>query len=126
MQGQELIEAYLKATGVIKDCLISKIKKEFSLSNNEIESQFIDDIVINQIDGMLINMIENSPHSLFEMFDDNGIYISIIVRRNKDGVLFNYRIVPRDKNNSSRSSKDRKTIEYYAIEDAFETLNNTL
>lgn len=124
MKGQELIEAYPKAVGVIKDCIINKMRKDFSELGIDDKMFLVD--TINRIDNLLINMIESSPHSLFEIFDDNGIYISIIVRNNKSGILFNYRIVPRDKKNSSRSSNDRKTIEYYAIEDAFETLNNML
>ena len=124
MKGQELIETYPKATGIVKDCIINKIRKDFS--ELDIDDKMFLTNTINRVDSLLINMIENSPHSLFETFDDNGIYISIVVRSSKDGVLFNYRIVPRDKTNSSRSSKDRKTIEYYAIEDAFEILNNTL
>lgn len=126
MEGQVLVETYPKAASIIKDSIINNIKKSMRINDDQLGRDFIKDIIDNQIDGLLINMIENSPHSLFDIFDNNNIYISIVVRNNKNGVLFNYRIVPRDKKNSSRSSKDRKTIEYYAIEDAFETLNNQL
>lgn len=126
MEGQVLVETYPKAASIIKDSIINNIKKSMRINDDQLGRDFIKDIIDNQIDGLLINMIENSPHSLFDIFDNNNIYISIVVRNNKNGVLFNYRIVPRDKKNSSRSSKDRKTIEGYAIEDAFETLNNQL
>lgn len=126
MEGQVLVETYPKAASIIKDSIINNIKKSMRINDDQLGRDFIKDIIDNQIDGLLIDMIENSPHSLFDIFDNNNIYIYIVVRNNKNGVLFNYRIVPRDKKNSSRSSKDRKTIEYYAIEDAFETLNNQL
>lgn len=127
MKGQDLMEQYPKATIVVKGFIIDKIKKGLKLtSGSDIDDIFLDGM-IEHADSLLINMIENSPHSLFEVFDSSSIYISIIVRHIKDNeVLFNYRIVPRDKKNSSRSSKDRMTIESYAIEDAFEMLDNIL
>lgn len=126
MKGQDLIEQYPKAISVVRSLIISRLKEEVAGSDSGITDEFIS-MIFNQEDKLLINMIDNSPHSLFEIFDINSIYISIIVRRTKDNnVLFNYKIIPRDKKNSSCSSKDRRIIESYAIEDAFEMLENSL
>lgn len=125
MKGKELVEAYPKAASLAKDWLINNIRS-IQKERDDVPDVFVDSM-IGIIDDTLIRYIDNTPHSLFEMFDDSSIHISIIVRGTKSNrVTFNYRIIPRDKKDVSKSSDDRKTIERYAIEDAFETLNNML
>lgn len=125
MKGKELVEAYPKAASLAKDWLINNIKL-IQKERDDVPDEFVTSM-IGIVDDTLIRYIDNNPHSLFEMFDDSSIHISIIVRSLKDEkVSFNYRIIPRDKKDASRSSDDRKTIERYAVEDAFELLNNML
>ena len=120
MNGTTITELYPEAVSIAKGWFINKLSELPDVSEEFIES------FKNNVENVIINMIDNSPHSLFEMFDSYSIHISIIVRQLAGKIRFNYRILPRDKKNASKTSNDRMTIERYAVEDAFEMLNERL
>ena len=75
----------------------------------------------------IVNVYKNSPRQLMDVFDDNGVYIEILLKMDDENVLFGWRILPRDEDFIDiQWSNDRKEVERYAIADAFKLLNDKL
>lgn len=75
----------------------------------------------------IVNVYKNSPRQLMDVFDDNGVYIEILLKMDDGNVLFGWRILPRDEDFIDiQWSNDRKEVERYAIADAFKLLNDKL
>lgn len=124
MQIRELLQEYPKATEVVREWFINKMKE----SGDNIPEDFVEQIS-EKIDGMIESTIENSPHSLFEIFDNYEIYIKIDIAGNNidNNMIFTYTILPKDKDNTVLySSKIRKEAEGAAVKDAFKLLNEKL
>ncbi len=78
MKAKDLLEKYPIASEVIKEWWYSEFKK--SLNTEDIPKDYKEFLSVYQItDDMLINLIDNSPRALFDVFDENEIYIELFI-----------------------------------------------
>lgn len=120
----ELLQKYPEAGRVVKayflEILISSLNTE-SLPDDfkdHVRAQGIDDEVVAKI-------LDNAPRNLFDVFDENEIYIFIHYMDVKDNVEFFYSFRNIDIN-PVKLFKTRKEAEHAAVADAFKYLNDTL
>jgi len=123
MKASELLETYPKATAVIKQWYLEKILE--SLNNDSLPEDFKEHVRNEGVDDdKIVAVIEAGPRALFDVFDENHIYIQINVLPEDSSATFTHII-----NNSFVSLivyNNRKGAERAAIEQAFEILNNKL
>ena len=119
MNGKELLEKCPKAAEVIKQWYIAKMKAD----NLEFSNEFVK--VMQEKIGRII--IDNNPRELFDVLDDNDIYVTI------KGVPpeFTYSIgnapgIPWKFVENLDKFKCRKDAEKFAIVDAITMLDNQL
>lgn len=123
MKASEILETYPKATTVIKQWYLEKILE--SLNNDSLPEDFKEHVRNEGVDDdKIIAVIEAGPRALFDVFDENHIYIQINVLPEDLSATFTHII-----NNSFVSLiiyNNRKETERAAIEQAFEILNSKL
>jgi len=123
MKASEILETYPKATAVIKQWYLEKILE--SLNNDSLPEDFKEHVRNEGVDDdKIVAVIEAGPRALFDVFDENHIYIQINVLPEDLSATFTHII-----NNSFVSLivyKNRKEVERAAIEQAFEILNSKL
>ena len=123
MKASELLETYPKATAIIKQWYLEKILE--SLNNDSLPEDFKEHVRNEGVDDdKIIAVIEAGPRALFDVFDENHIYIQINVLPEDLSATFTHII-----NNSFVSLivyNNRKKAERAAIEQAFEILNSKL
>ena len=118
MKALELLETYPKAGKVVNDWFLDKMLK--SLNTDAIPEEFKEYISNQPIDNQNIAvMIDNNPRVLFDVFDENNVFIQINVNK-----TFSYSINEGDV--ISGSWGIRKDAEAAAIESAFELLDEKL
>jgi hypothetical protein len=118
MKALELLETYPKAGKVVNDWFLDKMLK--SLNTDAIPEEFKEYISHQPIDNQNIAvMIDNNPRVLFDVFDENNVFIQINVSK-----TFSYSI--NDGDVISGSWIIRKDAEAAAIEQAFELLDKNL
>lgn len=128
MKTQELLTKYPLTTKVIKDWWLEKLME--SMKENSIPEEFKESILVEEVitDDRLVILIDVQPRSLFDVFDENKIFICISVWTKTPGdfenVEFGIALNATNKNNSNFSS--RKEAESVAIEEAFELLEAKL
>jgi len=116
MKASEILETYPKATAVIKQWYLEKILE--SLNNDSLPEDFKEHVRNEGVDDdKIVAVIEAGPRALFDVFDENHIYIQI----NTNVPHFSYSINEGDV--ISGSWQLRKEAERAAIEQAFELLN---
>lgn len=124
----ELLETYPIAAEVVRDyyldMLLSSLNTKEKLPDDF--KQYIREKGVKNQD--IINVYKNSPRQLMDVFDENGVYIEILLKMEEDGgVLFGWRILPRDEDFVDiQWCNDRREVERYAIVDAFKLLNDKL
>lgn len=123
----ELLENYPIAAEVVRDyyldMLLSSLNTKESLPDDF--KQYIREKGVKNQD--IVKVYQNSPRQLMDVFDENGVYIEILLRMDEENVLFGWRILPRDEDFVDiQWSNDRKEVERYAISDAFKLLNDKL
>ena len=126
MTGLELIKKYPLAAKVIKDWFLTQMIE--SLNNESIDEEFKNFMREQGVeDDKMGTLIELNPRMLFDVFDDNEIYIQIGVNRDSN-LYFQYKINDFLIGNFFRDLKykTRKEAELFAIEAAFEILENKL
>jgi|LakMenE18May11ns_1017448.scaffolds.fasta_scaffold9820399_3 hypothetical protein len=124
MKSLELLETYPKAGKVVNDWFLDKMLK--SLNTDAIPEEFKEYISNQPIDNQNIAvMIDNNPRVLFDVFDENDIYIFIHYMDVKDNVEFfcSFRNID---TNPIKLFKTRKEAEFAAIEQAFKLLDEKL
>jgi hypothetical protein len=123
MKAQELFEKYPKAGKVVVE-YFTKIFMD-SLNNEDITDEFKEMAKTEVLNSEYIqDFIEGNPRGLFDVFDDNEIYINVTAFPNS---LFTYSIVGDIAEvGSTETSNTRKEAEKLAIEAAFEILNDKL
>jgi hypothetical protein len=123
MKAQELFEKYPKAAKVVVE-YFTKIFMD-SLNNEDITDEFKEMAKTEVLNSEYIqDFIEGNPRGLFDVFDDNEIYINVTAFPNS---LFTYSIVGDIAEvGSTETSNTRKEAEKLAIEAAFEILNDKL
>jgi len=124
MTGAELLETYPKAAFAIKEFYYGKMIESLS-EDSDIPQDFKEMVKSQQFDSEYVaTFIDNNPRFLFDIFDENGIYINVTAFPNK---LFIYSLVGEVAEvGSTETSSTRKEAEKLAIEQAFEILNNKL
>jgi hypothetical protein len=124
MTGAELLETYPKAAVAIKEFYNLKMIDSLQEDNN-IPEEFRNMVKEQQFDNEYVaTFIDSNPRFLFDVFDENEIYINITVFHNK---LFIYSIMGDvEKVGSTETSNTRKEAEKLAIEEAFKLLNDKL
>lgn len=118
MSGLEMLEKYPRAASVIKNWLLSRMVE--ALQSESIDEDFKQYMREQGIDNDKISpMIDANPRMLFDVFDDNEIYISVFYTPTIFMVSVNQiDIGPR--------FNTRKEAELFAVEAAFEILENKL
>jgi hypothetical protein len=124
MTGIELLETYPKAAAAIKEFYYGKMIESLQ-EDNDIPQEFKDMVKAQQFDSEYVaTFIDNNPRFLFDIFDENDIYINVTAFPNK---LFIYSLVGEVAEvGSTETSNTRKEAEKLVIERAFEILNNKL
>jgi hypothetical protein len=124
MTGAELLETYPKAAAAIKEFYYGKMIESLE-EDNDIPQEFKDMVQAQQFDSEYVaTFIDTNPRFLFDIFDENDIYINVTAFPNK---LFIYSLVGEVAEvGSTETSNTRKEAEKLAIEEAFKILNNKL
>lgn len=118
MKALELLEKYPKSGKVVNKWFLDKMLK--SLNTDTVPEEFKEYISNQPIDNQNIAvMIDNNPRVLFDVFDENNVFIQINVNK-----TFSYSINEGDV--ISGSWIIRKDAEAAAIEQAFELLDKQL
>jgi hypothetical protein len=121
MKGLELLETYPKAGKIVNKWFLDKMIA--SLNNDAIPDEFKEYISNQPIENENIAvMIDNNPRVLFDVFDENKIYIFIHYMDVKDNVEFFYSFRNID-TNPVKLFETRKEAEMAAIEQAFKLLD---
>jgi small-conductance mechanosensitive channel len=128
MKTNELLAKYPLATEVIRKSYFDKMIASVE-SAKDIPEEFKQSLMNEAItDERLIVFIDSQPRTLFDVFDDNKIFICISVWTKTPGhfenVEFGIALNGTNKNNSNFSS--RKEAELVAIAEAFELLEEKI
>ena len=119
MKGIELLEKYTESAKIIRAWFLEKMIE--SLQTADVPDEFKDMMRETGIeDDKLSIMIDSNPRMLLDVFDDNGIVIENSLY--PDGT-FTIKI---GNQATTQSWKTRKESELFAIDAAFEILENKL
>lgn len=121
MKAIELLEKYPLATEVVRDWFIKRMMESVN-EDNDVPEDFKKFMIDQGIpNDRLCIFIDANPRSLFDVFDENDIIIIIGYHENFG---FNYAVC--EDEDQQRYYKTRKEAESFAIEVAFEILEETL
>ena len=119
MTGLELLEKYPRAASVIKNWLLWKMVE--ALQNESIDEEFKQYMRDQGIENdKIAPMIDANPRMLFDIFDEHDVVIETSLYPNGE---FTIKI---GNEATTNSWKIRKEAELFAIEAAFEILENKL
>ena len=120
MKAIELLEKYPLTTEVVRDWFIRKMVESVN-EDNDVPAEF-KEFMINQglPNERLAIFIDSNPRSLFDVFDENDVVIETSLYPNSE---FTIKI---GNQATTNSWKTRKEAESFAIEVAFEILEETL
>lgn len=127
MKSINLLSKYPLATEEVREWFFEKMTE--SMSDETVPEEFKQAMMLEAITNeRLATLIDAQPRALFDVFDENGIFICISVWTKTPGhfenVEFGIALNATNKNNSNFSS--RKEAELVAIEEAFEILEEKL
>jgi hypothetical protein len=124
MTGAELLEAYPKVADAIKEFYYRKMIDSLQ-EDNDIPEEFKDMVKAKQFDNeYFATFIDNNPRFLFDIFDANGIFISI--KYGLDGFTWSNMQSDASELKNTTVYLFRKEAESVAVEKAFEILNEKL
>jgi hypothetical protein len=119
MEGITLLEKYPFAAKVMKDWFLERMIT--SLNDESIDQDFKDYILKQGLENeKMAILIDANPRMLFDVFDENDIVIETLLYPSKEFTV----IIGRQA--TTNSWKTRKESELFAIEAAFEILENKL
>ena len=119
MEGLELLEKHPLSAKLIREWFMEKMIE--SLNDNSITDEFRQFMREQVIDDDKIGvMIDSNPRMLFDVLDENKVFIEIIIYPNEE---FTCKI---GNQATTQSWKTRKEAELFAIEGAFDILENKL
>jgi hypothetical protein len=122
MKGLELFEKYPAAANVIKEWFLKSMIESFK--DESVPEEFKQFMLEQGIEEEKVGtLIDVNPRMLFDVFDENDISINII-RTNNSNEEWDWELIPGPQENSV--CKSRKEAELFAIEAAFEILENKL
>jgi hypothetical protein len=118
----ETLQKYPEAAKVVNNYYLEIMLK--SLNDDSLPENFKEFVREMGVgNDKIAKIIEGSPRALFDVFDENQIYIEISVSNDK----FSYKIYPRDAKFLGVMWYDtRKEVEKIAILDAFKLLNDKI
>jgi hypothetical protein len=124
MKGLELIEKYPLAGKIVKDWFLKEMINSFK--DETVPTEFKDFMLEQGIDDDKIGtLIDVNPRMLLDVFDENEVFIFIHYMDVKDNVEFFHSFKNTD-TNPVKLFKTRKEAEAFAIDAAFEILENLL
>lgn len=116
----ELLKTYPEAGKVVKDHFLSKMLD--SLNDDNLPEDFKEHVRNMGIeDEKIASMVGNAPRALFDVFDENQIYINITHYSEQN--MFKYAI---NEEISTNFYVYRKAAEQDAVTEAFKLLNEKL
>lgn len=122
MKAQELLTKYPLTAKIVKDWFLEKMIE--SMNTDSVPEEFKQSILAEGIsDDRLGTVIDAQPRALFDVFDNNDIII--IVNFNISIKAYSYEIIGEDRN-YDHIFFTRKEAELFAVEAAFEILENKL
>jgi len=129
MKGIELLEKHTASAVVIREWFLERMIE--SLQTSDVPDEFKDMMRETGIeDDKLGTMIDANPRMLLDVFDENDIIIYFMIFSSPEGVRFsgaihtgNDEVKP---NPIGKQCNTRKEAELFAIEAAFEILENKL
>lgn len=118
----ELLQDYPEAAKLVTSYYLEKML--LSLDDSSLPEDFKEHVRAQGIDVDKIAVLaEASPRTLFDVFDDNQLFIEIRISNNE----FSYKIFPRDFDFLDVTwYPSRREAEWMAISDAFKLLNEKL
>jgi hypothetical protein len=126
MEGLELLEKYPLTAKVVKDWFMERMLESFK--DDTVPEGFKNYMLEQGIENdKVAKMIDANPRMLLDVFDENEIYIQIGVNRDSN-LYFQYKLNDFLIGNFFRDLKykTRKEAELFAVEAAFEILENNL
>lgn len=119
MLGKEMIEKYPLAAKAVRDWVMEQMLNSFK--DESVPEEFKNYMLEQGIEyDKVAIMIDANPRFLFDLFDDNNVIIETFLEKDE---TFSYKIFSVITTNYW---KTRKEAELFAIEAAFEILNNKL
>ena len=121
MKATELLEKYPLSTEVVREWFMQKMIESVR-GDDEVPEDFKNFMLEQGIDNnRMATIIDSNPRMLFDVFDENDI---IIIIGHHENFGFNYAVC--EDEDQQRYYKTRKEAESFAIEVAFEILENKL
>ena len=122
MKGLELLQTYPNASKVIKNFFLNQLLE--SIKDADLPEDFKEFARQQDIDDEKVGgLIDGQPRGLFDVFDDNEVYVEITVIVGAN-TFFIYHI--NGQSFDKPPYKNRKEAEMAAIEKAFQILNDKL
>ena len=116
----ELLKKYPEAGKVVKDHFLSRMLE--NLNDDNIPDDFKEHVRAMGIeDEKVASMVGSAPRSMFDVFDDNGLFINILFDNERN--LFTWSI---NGQTNSQNYIFRKAAEQEAVAEAFKLLNEKL
>lgn len=116
----ELLKKYPKAAAVVRSHFLELMLE--SLNTDSLPEDFKDHVRAQGIsDDMVSRVLEKAPRNLFDVFDDNGMFINVTF--DHEDRIFRYSV---DGEVDSQKYLFRKSAEEAAISEAFSLLNQKL
>ena len=123
MKALELLETYPKAGKIVNKWFLDKMIA--SLNNDAIPDEFKEYISNQPIENENISvMIDNNPRVLFDVFDENDIYVEILVDYKSNSAKFSYTVINNEIYSNPLTYTSRRYAELAAIEHAFKLLED--
>ena len=121
-----LLEKYPKTAKVVREWFLEKMIE--SLKDDSVPDEFKEFMRQEGVSNeKLAIMIGSNPRTLFDVFDANSIYISVMMTRLNDGVKWQHVIAYDDLNQTELELFDtRLNCEKDAIEKSFDVLEDKL
>lgn len=119
MKMLELLEKYPNATNCIREWMFNKMIE--SLDDESVPEEFKKTLMLEAVTNeRLAIIIDVQPRTLFDVFDENNV---IVIIKYHDNFGFTWAV---EEANEQPFYKTRKEAELFAIETAFEILENKL
>jgi hypothetical protein len=119
MKGLELIQTYPTAGKIVKDWFFKSMLESFK--DDSVPDEFKEYMLEQGIDNDKVAiLIDVNPRNLFDVFDKHDVIIETLLYPSKEFTV----IIGRQA--TTNSWKTRKESELFAIEAAFEILENKL
>ena len=127
MTTLELLEKHPKATTLIKDWFFMRLLASMDLAT-DVPDDFKEMMRAQPIEtSNIAKMIDGMPRLLFDFFDENQLYIEILINYQDKPFIFTYTVIVNGEVVSNPTKYDfRKGAELAAIELSFEKLEKEL